>query len=34
MELSMSQDNVTMKMITDTKIRCENLEWKQADPGR
>jgi hypothetical protein len=34
MDLSMSQDNVTMKMITDTKIRCENLEWKQGNPGR
>jgi hypothetical protein len=34
MELSMSQDNVTMNMISDTKIRCENLEWKQPDPGR
>jgi hypothetical protein len=34
MELSMSQDNVTMKMITDTKIRCENLGWNQANPGR
>jgi hypothetical protein len=34
MELSMSQDNVTMKMITDTKIRCENLGWNQGDPAR
>lgn len=26
MELSMSQDNVTMKMIMDTKVRCETLK--------